>query len=111
LVSDSGEEYGLRAVAEDRVIPEDLREQYLRYVVDMRVLGVLRLVGDRPVFVPSHRRLPHVGSKVAFLSDELLRHVVGGQTGGVDLGFFSLGEFIYGGDDERLERRDWMRVL
>lgn len=110
LVSSSGEEYGLRALADDRDIPEDLRERYLRYRVNIRVLGVLRLVHGRPVFAPSHRRLPHVGSRVAFLSDELLRYAVGHYGEGVELGFFALGEFIYSGGDGRLDEADWMRV-
>jgi hypothetical protein len=110
LVSSTGEEYGLRALADDRDIPEDLREQYLRYRVNIRVLGVLRLVQGRPVFAPSHRRLPHVGSRVAFLSDELLRYAVGHYGEGVELGFFALGEFIYSGGDARLDEAAWMRV-
>lgn len=111
LVSGAGEEYGLRAIAEDREIPEDLRQQYLRYRVNIRVLGVLRLVNGEVVFAPSHRRLPHVGSRVAFLSDELLRHVVGHYGEGVEIGFFSLGEFIYAGDDRRLVPKPWMRIV
>lgn len=73
LASSAGEDYGIRAVAEERPIPEDLREQYLKYRVHMRVLGVLRNSGEDVVFAASHRRLPHVGSKVAFLSPDLLR--------------------------------------
>jgi hypothetical protein len=59
LVSPIGEDYAIRAVRDDRPIPEELRDQYLRYRVDIRVLGVERVAGDRLVFVPSHRRLPH----------------------------------------------------
>jgi len=110
LSSGAGEDYGLRAVADDRPIPEDLREQYLKYRVDIRVLGVLRIIDNQPVFAPSHRRLPHVGSKVAFLSDELLQEVAGHNLEGVDLGFLALGEFIYSGSDERLNKEPWMRI-
>src|SRR5882724_2869524 len=46
LVSSGGEDYGIRAVAEERPVPEDLREQYLKYRVEMRVLGVLRNSGE-----------------------------------------------------------------
>src|SRR5207247_6778266 len=77
LVSSGGEDYGIRAVAEERPIPEDLREQYLKYRVHMRVLGVLRNSGEDVVFAASHRRLPHVGSKVAFLSPDLLLEIAG----------------------------------
>ncbi len=110
LTSGAGEDYGLRAIADDRPIPEDLREQYLKYRVDIRVLGVLRNVNGQPVFAASHRRLPHVGSKVAFLSDELLREVTGHNVGGADLGFLAFGEFVYSGSDKRLSHKPWMQI-
>lgn len=111
LASPAGEDYGIRAVAEERPIPEDLREQYLKYQVNMRVLGVLRLLNGEVVFVASHRRLPHVGSKVAFLTDELLREVAGHNIeNGAEVGYFALGEFIYAADDQRLGAQDWMQV-
>src|SRR6266852_3878527 len=42
LSSGTGEEFNIRAVREERSVPEDLREQYLKYRVNIRVLGVLR---------------------------------------------------------------------
>jgi len=75
LVSPIGEDYAIRAVRDDRPIPDELRDQYLKYRVDIRVLGVERLAGDKLIFVPSHRRLPHVGAKVALCSPEVLRAV------------------------------------
>src|ERR1700690_104216 len=51
----SGEEFNIRAVREERAIPEDLREQYLKYRINIRVLGVLRRNGTGLTFVPSHR--------------------------------------------------------
>jgi DNA helicase HerA-like ATPase len=110
LASGTGEEYGLRAVAEEREIPEDLREQYLRYRVNIRMLGVARVENGRVVFAPSLRRLPHVGSKVAFLSEEVLKEITGHNLEGAALGHFALGEFIYAGRDPRLKPQDWMRV-
>src|SRR5687767_6604459 len=77
LSGTAGEDYGIRAMTEGRLVPEDLREQYLKYKIDIRVLGVIRVSGDKLIFAPSHRRLPHVGSKVAFLSDELLKEIAG----------------------------------
>src|SRR6266404_6522465 len=66
LSSGYGEEFNIRAVREERPVPEDLREQYLKYRVNIRVLGVLRnSANGRLMFVASHRRLPHVGSPVA----------------------------------------------
>jgi len=111
LATSAGEDYGIRAISDDRQIPEDLREQYLKYKVDIRVLGLLRVVDGKVVFAASHRRLPHVGSRVAFLSDELLKEVAGHHLDGIDLGFFSLGEFIYSGNDSRLQKEPWMKVV
>jgi hypothetical protein len=110
LASSAGEDYGIRAVAEGRPIPEDLRQQYLKYRVHMRVLGVLRSSGEDVIFAASHRRLPHVGSKVAFLSADLLREVSGHNINGAELGHFALGEFVYGSGDARLKIAPWMQV-
>ncbi len=116
LASSVGEDYGIRAVTEGRTVSEDLRENYLKYKVDIRVLGVLRLSENRIDFAPSHRRLPHVGSKVGFLSDELLREVAGhnlkdeNDNPASEFGYLAYGEFVYNGNDSsskcKLER--WM---
>ena len=113
LASPSGEDYAVRAIHEDRPIPEELRDQYLKYRVDIRILGGVRLEGDKTIFVPSHRRLPHVGAKVAFLSDELLAELAGANVNGAnsaELGFLSFGEFIYAGEDARVGREEWMAI-
>lgn len=110
LASTAGEDYGIRAMRDDRAVPEDLREQYLKYQVDIRVLGVLRVVEGSLVHAASHRRLPHVGSKVAFLSEELLQEVAGQNADGAELGFLALGEFVYAGDDREFEAQPWMRI-
>jgi len=107
LSQGSGEEFNIRAVRDGRNVPDDLREQYLKYHVDIRVLGVLRNgAGNRLVFAPSHRRLPHVGSPVAFLADDVLKEVVGSNDEGVAIGHFALGEYIY--DPNRENREPWM---
>jgi len=113
LVSSAGEDYAIRAVREDRPIPDDLRDQYLKYKVNIRILGVLRAAQGRFDFVPSHRRLPHVGAKVAFLSPALLKEVSGANDDdptAADLGFLSFGEFIHARDDDRLAVEPWMQV-
>lgn len=69
-----------------------------------------RIIGGQLTFAASHRRLPHVGSKVAFLSDEVLQEVSGHNLEGAELGFFALGEFIYSGSDKRLTHEPWMQV-
>ena len=42
LTSPIGEDYAVRAVRDQRPIPDELRDQYLKYKVDIRVLGILR---------------------------------------------------------------------
>ncbi|PMP75454.1 MAG: ATPase [Roseiflexus castenholzii] len=111
LAYGSGEEFNLRAIREDRPVPEDLREQYLKYRVNIRVLGVLRRNGAGLTFVPSHRRLPHVGSRVAFPSDEVLREIAGHTIDGAPIGHLALGEYIYAAGSEAFEPREWMQVL
>ncbi|MGR2738147.1 ATP-binding protein [Billgrantia sp. Q4P2] len=107
----SGEEFNIRAVREERPIPEDLREQYLKYRVNIRVLGVLRQNGKGLTFVPSHRRLPHVGSKVAFPSNEVLREIAGHNIDGAPIGHLAFGEYIYAAGDKSFESQEWMQVV
>lgn len=112
LSSGVGEDYNLRAVRENRTVPEDLREQYLKYKINIRVLGNLRSSDGRIVFVPSHRRIPHVGSPVAFPSDEVLKEIAGHNEAGAELGFFALGEYIYAGANAQFRdgKKEWMQI-
>jgi hypothetical protein len=110
LASGAGEQYSIRAVTEGRQVPDHLREEYLRYRVYIRVLGVVRSEDGDIRFAPSHRRLPHVGSPVAFPSDEVLRRLVGHYEDGAELGFFALGEYIYAGNDTRLAAENWVQI-
>lgn len=116
LSGTAGEDYGIRAVTEGREVSEDLRESYLKYKVDIRVLGVLRVSNNKMDFAPSHRRLPHVGSKVAFLSDELLKEIAGhnltdenGQPAS-EFGYLAYGEFVYTGGEKNPKTKiePWM---
>ncbi len=107
----SGEEFNIRAVREDRPIPEDLREQYLKYRVNIRVLGVLRKNGSGLTFVPSHRRLPHVGSQVAFPSNEVLREIAGHYIEGAPIGHLAFGEYIYAAGNTNFQAQEWMQLL
>jgi uncharacterized protein len=111
LSSSSGEQYSIRAMTESREIPDHLREEYLRYRVNIRVLGVIRVNEDEGLlFAPSHRRLPHVGSPVAFPSEEVLKYLVGHYGDGAELGFYALGEFLYSGDDKRIKAPSWAQT-
>lgn len=106
LSSGAGEEFNLRAVREDRDIPEDLREQYLRYRVNIRLLGVIYKKDKKFIFVPSHRRMPHVGSKVAFPSEDVLRELGGHNGKGAPIGHLALGEYVYAGKSYQTSQND-----
>jgi hypothetical protein len=111
LVSPIGEDYAVRAVRDQRDIPDELRSQYLKYKVNIRVLGVLRHQGDKLIFVPSHRRLPHVGAPVAFLGPDVLTEVANAndtdpETAGI--GYLAFGEFVYCADDPRADVDSWV---
>jgi hypothetical protein len=107
----SGEEFNIRAVREERPIPEDLREQYLKYRVNIRVLGVIRRNGKGLTFVPSHRRLPHVGSQVAFPSKDVLREIAGHNIDGAPIGHLAFGEYIYAAGNKTFETQEWMQLV
>ena len=110
LSSGSGEEFNIRAIREDRPVPEDLREQYLKYRVNIRVLGVLRNNSSgRLIFVPSHRRLPHVGSAVALPSGEVLQEIAGHNVSGAEIGHFALGEYVYA-QGAKISIEEWMQI-
>lgn len=111
LSSGTGEEFNIRAVREDRQIPENLREDYLKYRVNIRVLGVVRKTADSKLsFVASHRRLPHVGSPVAFPAGDVLQDLAGHNISGAPIGYLAFGEYVYAQGSNRLRIEDWMQV-
>jgi hypothetical protein len=111
LSSPSGEDFSIRAMRDQRHVPEELREQYLKYRVNIRVLGVLRSAGNKLTFVPSHRRLPHVGSPVAFPPDPVLRWISGHEDIGVPIGHLALGEYIYDPKRRGSPDEEWMQLV
>jgi hypothetical protein len=109
LTAPSGEDFNIRAMREHRQVSEQLREDYLKYRVDIRVLGIVRLENGGLTFVASHRRLPHVGSPVAFLADDVLREVAGHNQEGARIGYYALGEYIFTGGDRDHASEDWVQ--
>ena len=107
LSAGSGEEYNIRALQDDRPVPADLRKRYLRYRVNVRVLGVLRPHKQALRFVASQRRLPPTGSAVAFPSGPVLQEITGHNLEGATIGYLALGEYFYGPDEEA---EDWMQT-
>ncbi|BCW96452.1 MAG: DUF87 domain-containing protein [Fimbriimonadales bacterium] len=119
LVDPEGEDYLIRQVIGNHEIPEDLRDKYLKFRVNIRVLGVLRQIQGQLTFVPSHRRLPNVGSPVALPSPRVLRAIAGHSASpdaGAALGFLAMGEFVWARQpDDRVHpdlqpAQDWMRL-
>ncbi len=94
LSSSAGEDFSIRAVQEARSISEDIRTSFLKYRVNIRVLGVVRVENDELQFVASHRRLPHLGSSVAFPSDDVMKALSSEKQGAL-IGHLALGEYIY----------------
>lgn len=110
LTAASGEDFNIRAMRESRPVPEQLREDYLKYRVDIRVLGVLRVNSDkRLTFVASHRRLPHVGSPVAFVGQEILKELIGHNAEGATIGHYALGEYVFTGGRTAIAPEEWVQ--
>ena len=110
LTSDSGEQYSMRAAVEEWDVDDELRASFLKYRVEIRVLGAVRqtTLGEF-YFLPSHRRLPHVGSPVAFPSEEMIKRLVGHYVDGAPIGCFALGEYVYCGGNEAIRLLPWMQ--
>lgn len=97
LTSAQGEDYVNTMQRRGQAVPEDLKEQRLKYRVQLKLLGAVRAQGGDIIYIPSQRRLPHLGAKVAYPSAQVLEkicHLSGGQT---VLGDYVLGEFVYCG--------------
>lgn len=110
LTGASGEDFNIRAMRESRSVPEQLREDYLKYRVDIRVLGVLRVNGYKKLtFVASHRRLPHVGSPVAFVDQAILKELLGHNGEGAIIGHYALGEYVFTGGRTDVAPEEWVQ--
>ncbi len=101
LSSGEGEDYINTMQERGYEIPEDLKRHKLKYRVQIKLLGAVRVEGAsgaaRIVFVPSQRRLPHLGAPVAFPSSEVLSEICGLSGGNTTLGHYVLGEFVFDG--------------
>jgi uncharacterized protein len=63
----------------------------------------LKNVNNRIIFVPSQRRLPHLGARVALPSTDVLKELCQLNDGNTDLGNYVLGEFVYSGVSDQPE--------
>lgn len=115
LASAEGEDYINTMQSRGQAVPEDLKKQKLKYRVQVKLLGAVKIVKrdgkEDIVFVPSQRRLPHLGAKVALPSDEVLKKICSLSQGQTDLGDYVLGEFVYDGNQGGHKSDDMFRHL
>ncbi len=97
LTTAEGEDYINTMQRRQQAVPEDLKLQRLKYRVQIKLLGAVRAVGNDIIYVPSQRRLPHLGAKVALPSAEVLSTLCRLSGGKTELGDYVLGEFVYCG--------------
>lgn len=97
LASAEGEDYINTMQRRQQAVPEDLKQQRLKYRVQIKLLGAVRVVDGKVLYVPSQRRLPHLGAKVALPSAAVLGALCQLSGGETELGDYVLGEFVYSG--------------
>lgn len=97
LASAEGEDYVNTMQRRKQDVPEDLKVQRLKYRVQVKLLGAVKLIDGNVCYVPSQRRLPHLGAKVALPSADVLSVLCRLSEGSTELGDFALGEFVYCG--------------
>ena len=97
LATAEGEDYVNTMQRRQQEVPEDLKEQRLKYRVQVKLLGAVRTNGSRIIYVPSQRRLPHLGARVALPSDQVLQELCKLSQGETELGSYVLGEFVFCG--------------
>jgi len=105
LATAEGEDYINSMQRREQAIPDDLKKDKLKYRVEIKLLGALRVAKEngleKIIFVPSQRRLPHLGANVALPSNDVLNVLCSLSEGNTDLGDYALGEFIYSGNTQK----------
>lgn len=97
LATPEGEDYVNTMQRRQQSVPEDLKQQRLKYRVQVKLLGAVRTNDDGIIYVPSQRRLPHLGARVALPSDKVLQELCKLSRGTTELGAYVLGEFVFCG--------------
>ena len=98
-----GDEYLAEMHRARSAVPAELKERRLRYSVKIRLLGGITS-GHGPdgklAFVPTARRLPHLGARVAVPSEDVLRFLCSLSATtpeAAPIGDYALGELVYNG--------------
>lgn len=97
LASTEGEDYLNAMQKRHQPVDEKLKKQYLKYRVQVKLLGAVKVKDGKIIYVPSQRRLPHLGARVTLPSDKVLEALCGLSQGKTNLGYYVLGEFIFCG--------------
>ena len=97
LATPEGEDYVNTMQRRQQSVPEDLKQQRLKYRVQVKLLGAVKIVAGKIIYVPSQRRLPHLGARVALPSAAVLQEICRLSKGNTELGDFVLGEFVFCG--------------
>lgn len=97
LATAEGEDYVNTMQRRQQAVPEDLKQQRLKYRVQIKLLGSVRVINNKVIYVPSQRRLPHLGAQVALPSSAVLKELCLLSKGDTDLGDYVLGEFVFCG--------------
>lgn len=99
LATAEGEDYVNTMQRRKQDVPEDLKQQRLKYRVQIKLLGAVKVASNKVIYVASQRRLPHLGARVALPSAAVLQRLCELSEGTTDLGQFVLGEFVFAGGD------------
>lgn len=97
LATAEGEDYVNTMQRRNQGVPEDLKQQRLKYRVQIKLLGAVRQLSNKVLYIPSQRRLPHLGARVALPSAAVLNELCKLSRGDTDLGDYVLGEFVFCG--------------
>lgn len=108
MAGPEGDEYMAQMSRLDREIPQQLKEDRLRYNVRVKLLGAIRVCedgnGSGLRFIPSVRKLPHLGARVAYPTTDILSFLcsLGAREALNDtpIGYYALGEVIYNGNED-----------
>jgi hypothetical protein len=97
LATAEGEDYINTMQRRQQIVPEDLKQQRLKYRVQIKLLGAVKVLDGKVIYVPSQRRLPHLGAMVALPSSQVLQELCRLSQGSTELGDYVLGEFVHCG--------------
>ena len=112
MASREGDEYLAEMHRSSSEVPAELKERRLRYSVKVRLLGGVRVDPGRGGglrFVPTSRRLPHLGAKVGVPSEEVMEFLCGLSVQTDDasaIGVYALGETVFDGGPPRPDSWD-----